>query len=350
MALTFPDLAAILNHGHDTLIDVRSPAEYAEDHIPGAINLPVLSNEERAIVGTIYVQDSPFRARKIGAAMIFRNAAAHIEGPLARHEGGWRPLVYCWRGGQRSGSFAYLLQEIGWRAEAVKGGWQAYRRLVHTALYDTPLPHRVVLLDGYTGTAKTDLLPRLAARGLQVIDLEGLANHRGSLLGARAGGQPSQKGWESALAGALAAIDPARPLVLEAESNKVGDLLIPPALWAAMKAAPRVEIAAPLPARAAYLTAAYRDLWTDAARLTAKLNRLDRLRGRDTVERWLALLEEGRMTELAAALMADHYDPAYTKSRQKIGARTVATVTTGALDEAGLDTAADKLAEAIARL
>jgi tRNA 2-selenouridine synthase len=350
MALTFPTLAAILNHGHDTLIDVRSPAEYAEDHIPGAINMAVLSNEERATVGTIYVQDSPFRARKIGAALIFRNAATHIEGPLADKEGGWRPLVYCWRGGQRSGSFAYLLREIGWRAETVAGGWQAYRRLVHTALYDGTLPHRVILLDGYTGTAKTDLLPRLAARGVQVIDLEGLANHRGSLLGARPGGQPGQKGWESALAGQLATLDPARPVVLEAESNKVGDLLIPPALWAAMKSAPRVEIAAPLPARAAYLTEAYRDLWTDADRLSGKLNQLDRLRGRETVDRWLALLHEGRMTELAAALMAEHYDPSYAKSRQKIGAMTAATVTTETLDAIGLDTAADRLAEAIARL
>ena len=228
MALTFPTLADLLAHGHDTIIDVRSPAEFAEDRIPGAVNMPVLSNEERARVGTIYVQQSPFLARKIGAAMVFRNAARHVEGPLAGHGGGWRPLVYCWRGGQRSGSFSYLLREIGWRSETVAGGYRSYRRLVHRALYDTPLDRRVVLLDGYTGTAKTDLLRLLAARGEQVIDLEGLANHRGSVLGLRPGGQPAQKGFETRIAAALVALDPARPVIIEAESTKIGELSLPP--------------------------------------------------------------------------------------------------------------------------
>ena len=124
MALTFPTLDDFFAHGFDTVIDVRSPSEYVEDHVPGAISLPVLDDEERARVGTIYKQESPFLARKLGAALVFRNAADHIAGPLAHHEGGWKPLVYCWRGGQRSGSFAWMLKEIGWRAEKIDGGYR----------------------------------------------------------------------------------------------------------------------------------------------------------------------------------------------------------------------------------
>ncbi len=209
MALTFPSLAALRDHGFDALIDVRSPAEFAEDHVPGAISLPVLSNEERARVGTIYTQEAPFTARKIGAALVARNAAAHIEGPLADKDGGWRPLVYCWRGGQRSGSFASILQQIGWRAEVIEGGYRSYRRLVVAAMHDTVLPHRLVLIDGNTGTAKTEILHRLARRGVQVVDLEGLAAHRGSVFGPVAKPQPSQKAFEGALAAAFDGLDPA---------------------------------------------------------------------------------------------------------------------------------------------
>ncbi|MCV6592253.1 MAG: tRNA 2-selenouridine(34) synthase MnmH, partial [Silicimonas sp.] len=246
----------------DTVIDVRAPSEFAEDHVPGAINLPVLSDEERARVGTIYVQESAFLARKIGAALVARNAAAHIEGPLAGKDGGWRPLVYCWRGGQRSGSFASILSQIGWRVEVLKGGYQSYRRAVVKALYDDDFPARISLLDGNTGTAKTALLPLLAARDVQVIDLEGLANHRGSALGGR-GDQPSQKMFESRLAAEVAALDPARPVVIEAESSRVGRLNVPEGVFRAMKAAPRFQIEAPVAARAAFLCRAYGDVIED---------------------------------------------------------------------------------------
>ncbi|EAR50533.1 hypothetical protein OG2516_09820 [Oceanicola granulosus HTCC2516] len=349
MPLTFPTLADLLAHGYDTVIDVRSPAEFAEDHVPGAINLPVLDDAERAEVGTMYVQQSPFLARKIGAAKVFRNAADHIAGPLAHKEGGWRPLVYCWRGGQRSGSFTWMLQQIGWRAESVAGGYQSYRRLIHAALYGPPLPHRFVLLDGNTGTAKTDLLHRLAARGVQVIDLEGLANHRGSLLGERPGGQPSQKGFESALAGILDGLDPARPVLVEAESNKVGDILIPPALWLAMKAAPRIEVTAPLEARTAYLTAAYHDILSDAPRLTERLRPLIAHRGREVVEGWLALLAAGDKPALTRALMEQHYDLAYAKSRKTYEPRLLATISADSLDADGQEQTAARIDATLAR-
>ncbi|MBN9887848.1 tRNA 2-selenouridine(34) synthase MnmH [Salipiger abyssi] len=345
MARSFPSLSALLDHGFDTVIDVRSPAEFAEDHVPGAINLPVLDNEERARVGTIYKQESPFLARKLGAALVFRNAAAHIEGPLAHHEGGWRPLVYCWRGGQRSGSFAWMLQQIGWRAEAVEGGYRTYRRLVTGALYDSPLPYRLIQLGGYTGTAKTALLPRLAARGVQVVDLEGLARHRGSLLGEMPGGQPSQKGFETGLAQALSALDPARPVLVEAESSKIGQILLPPSLWEAMKQAPWIEVTAPLDARAGYLDAAYDDILSDGVRLKQMLDPLRFHRGHALVDRWGALIDAGERLALCRSLAEDHYDPAYEKSMTVFAPRVLDRFETPALDEAALDTLADRIAE-----
>jgi len=347
MPIEFTSLDAILNHGFDTVIDVRSPAEFAEDHIPGAINLPALSNEQRAEVGTIYKQISAFDGRKIGAGMVIRNVADHIDGPLMGKDGAWRPLVYCWRGGQRSGVFSTLLSEIGWRADTVKGGYTSFRRLVKASLYDNPLPHRFILLDGYTGTAKTEILPRLAARGVQVIDLEGLARHRGSLLGGMPGGQPSQKAFETGLAAALSKLDPSRPVVVEAESSKIGRIAIPASVWAAMLAAPRIVIQAPTAARAAYLATAYREVIEDPQIVAEKLAPLRRVRGHATVDRWIAFSKEGALVDLSHALMVDHYDPSYAKSR-RIDEREVLTeVSVGTLDDAGQERAADGIAAAV---
>ncbi len=343
MAIEYTSLADILNHGFDSVIDVRSPAEYAEDHVPGAINAPVLDNQERARVGTIYKQQSPFLARKIGAALVFRNAANHIEQRLMNHSGGWRPLVYCWRGGQRSGSFTWMLQQIGWRAESVQGGYQTYRRLVNRYLYADALPHRLIALDGYTGTAKTELLGLLRARGVQVIDLEGLAAHRGSLLGDMPEPQPGQKAFETRLAVALTGLDPARPVVVEAESSKIGARILPPSLWQAMKAAPRIEIAAPIEARARYLARAYEDILSDAEMLRRKLRPLKAHRGGDVVDGWFSLIEAGDRVGLTRALMEQHYDPSYAKSRKAVGAPVVARIEAPGLEPADLNDLAARI-------
>ncbi|HCP81340.1 MAG TPA: tRNA 2-selenouridine(34) synthase MnmH [Octadecabacter sp.] len=332
MRTAFSTLGDILNHGFDTVIDARSPAEFAEDHIPGAINLPSLSNDERARVGTIYTQENPFKARKIGAALVARNVASYLDGPLKDMDGGWRPLVYCWRGGQRSGSFASILTQIGWRAEVVEGGYQSYRNLVYGALYEGALPHRLILLDGNTGTAKTDILHRLRSLDVQVLDLEGLANHRGSLLGGMVGGQPAQKGFETALACALAQLDPTRPVIVEAESSKVGARIVPPSLWAAMKDAPRIEIEAPLDARAQYLADAYADVSANSEALAGKLEFLRRHRGR-LVDDWKELLDTGAFEDLARALIVEHYDPTYRSGRSRNGAEVLQRFETAALDE-----------------
>ena len=349
MALTFATLDDFFAHGYDTVIDVRSPSEFAEDHVPGAISLPVLDDEERARVGTIYKQQSPFLARKLGAALVFRNAAGHLERSLSHHEGGWRPLVYCWRGGQRSGSFAWMLKEIGWRAETVQGGYRSYRRLVNAYLYDDPLPHRFVLIDGNTGTAKTDLLQVLKRRGWQVLDLEGAANHRGSLLGGM-GDQPSQKGFETVLAGALTGMDPGRVVLVEAESSKIGERIVPPSVWERMKQAPRIGIEAPMAARVGYLLEAYDDVLSDGARLEQLLWHLRAVRGHEVVDGWLGHIASGDKAALTQALMAQHYDPAYAKSRKAIGGDPVALVQARALDAAGIEAVASDVEAALERM
>ncbi|KIC43167.1 tRNA 2-selenouridine synthase [Ruegeria sp. ANG-R] len=350
MVLKFSSLQQLYSHTFDTVIDVRSPAEFAEDHMPGAINLPVLDNDERARVGTIYVQESPFLARKLGAALVFRNAAGHIENSLSHHEGDWQPLVYCWRGGQRSGSFTWMLQQIGWRAEVVEGGYRSYRRLVKQFLYDDALPYRLVALDGYTGTAKTDLLGHLRDLGVQVLDLEWLANHRGSLLGEMPGGQPSQKAFESALAAALAGLDMAQPVIVEAESSKIGNLILPPSLWSALCLAPRIQITAPIAARTAYLVSAYDDILSDSERLRDRLSPLRFHRGHEVIDGWLDMIDAGDKRGLTQALMEQHYDPAYAKSRKAQRAEVIAQIDAPSLDHTGLSATAARIEKVLDQL
>ena len=349
MTTRFTTLADLLNHRFDAVIDVRSPAEFAEDHVPGAINLPALSNAQRAEVGTIYVQESSFKARKVGAGLVARNVADHLDGPLKDKDGGWQPLVYCWRGGQRSGSFASILTQIGWRAKVLDGGYQSFRSLVHACLYEKNVPHRLVLLDGNTGTAKTDILHLLEQRGVQTLDLEGLANHRGSLLGTMEGGQPSQKAFETSLACALARLDPARPVFVEAESSKIGARIVPPSLWSAMKAAPRIEIEATLDMRAEYLAEAYADLSRDRDTFSTKLEVLRRHRG-GLVDGWLAQLKARAYKALAKGLMEDHYDPTYRASRTRHSAEVLKTFVATGLAEDGRKDLAVRIAEWVASL
>ncbi len=318
MALTLTSLGDLAKLGFDDIVDVRAPAEWAEDHLPGAINLAVLDDAERATVGTIYKQVSPFTARKMGAALVAANASRHLQGPLADKPGSWRPLVYCWRGGQRSGSFASILAQIGWRVETLAGGYKAWRGLVVQALYDQPFRCPVVLLDGNTGSAKTEVLNLLPGQGVQVLDLEGLARHRGSLFGSLPEGQPSQRGFETALAMSIERLDPSRPVVIEAESSKVGNCRLPPELWKAMLAAPRISIAAPLQARASYLTRAYGDLSVDATRLSGLINLLRKAHAAEVIDSWHGLAAAGEFEALASDLMARHYDPRYDKHRARV--------------------------------
>ena len=337
--------------GFETIIDVRSPGEFALDHVPGAINLPVLSDAERTEVGAIYVQESRLRANRIGAAYVARNIARYLETALADRPQDFAPLVYCWRGGQRSESMATILSRVGWRTSLLQGGYKTYRRQVQARLYDEAWGLNLVLLDGDTGTGKTEILHRLAARGLQTLDLEGMAGHRGSLFGGLPDRpQPNQKGFESRLLRAMEALDPSRPIVVEAESSRIGDLMVPPALWARMQAAPRIEVAAAREERARYLVSAYDDIAADHALIEAVLARLPVHPSQKRLEGWRQWLAEGQYAALAEALMELHYDPAYRRGRRKDGRAPMAEITLETLDRQGLDSAADEVARQVQAL
>ncbi|MCI3133777.1 tRNA 2-selenouridine(34) synthase MnmH [Phenylobacterium aquaticum] len=328
---------------YDAILDVRSPGEFAEDHMPGAENLPVLDDAERAEVGTIYVQQSRFLARRIGAAHVARNIARHLEGALADRPASFRPLIYCWRGGQRSNAMATILSQVGWPVTLLTGGYKTYRRTVTARLYEEAQNLRLVLLDGHTGTAKTEILGRLAARGLQTLDLEGLAAHRGSLFGAIGREQPSQKMFESRLLAELDALDPARPIFVEAESSKIGERMTPPVIWKAMQAAPRVEITAPLDARARYLVTAYGDIIRNPVELDAAFARLPVYPGQKRLENWRGLAGAGAFEELASALMEHHYDPAYDRSARKDQRPRLGVIALSDLSAGSQERAADEI-------
>lgn len=296
----------------DTIIDVRAPAEYADDHLPGAINLPVLDDTQRAEIGTVYKRN-PFMARKKGAALVALNAANHLQGPLAAEDGGWQPLIYCWRGGQRSGAFATILEQVGWRVQLLEGGYRSYRREVVKALYDRPLLHRLMLIGGSTGTAKTALLHQLAAKGAQILDLEGIATHRGSLFGGICLDQPTQKMFESRISSKLSSLNPAKITFIEAESSKIGERLIPPSLWASMRAAPRFQVTSTLEARSDFLCKTYTDLTHDKVTLCELINRLRPYHNRKQITEWLGHVEFGEWKKLAIGLITKHYDPRYAK-------------------------------------
>lgn len=330
----------------DDIIDVRSPAEFADDHLPGAISLPVLSNEERARVGTIYKQESPFRAKRVGGAIVARNISSHVETALADKPKSWRPLVYCWRGGMRSGAMATILSSIGWPVGVVEGGYKRWRREVVAGLEeDSPLP--VTLIDGQTGSGKTALLHALEATGAQVIDLEGLANHRGSAFGDfGTDEQPAQRMFETGIWDRLRRFDLSRPIFVEAESARVGSRRVPVRLWKAMLAAPRVELQVPVEARADFLLDAYQDVISAPDRLDAALARLQGLQPKEDLDRWAALAGEGAYRPLAIELMRQHYDPLYARSRKRRKDAPVKVLELSDLSEDAVRQAARSLLEA----
>jgi tRNA 2-selenouridine synthase len=306
----------------DALVDARSPAEYAEDHAPGALSLPVLDDAERARIGTIYKQESPFQARRLGAALVSKNIARHLETVLAERPREWRPLVYCWRGGKRSAALAHVLREVGWDAHTLQGGYRAYRRGVVEQLAVLPTRLRFRVVHGATGSGKSRLLRALVRAGAQVLDLEQLAAHRGSVLGELPGRpQPTQKAFESGLYGALAALDPARPVYVEGESRKIGQLQVPQTLIETMRGSDCVLLEADTPARVALLMDEYQHFFADPAALGLQLDCLLRLHGRGRVESWKALAARGAWEELVARLLEEHYDPAYRRSAQRNFAR-----------------------------
>ena len=299
----------------DDVLDARSPSEYAEDHLPGAINTPVLDDAERALVGTVYKERSAFEAKRLGAPIAARNIARVIEERFADKPRSWRPLVYCWRGGGRSGSLAHVLRQVGWDAQRLDGGYKAFRRQVVADLDELPARVQFHVVTGATGSGKSRLLEALAAAGAQVLDLELLAAHRGSVLGELPDApQPTQKSFETALWTALSGFDPARPVYVESESRKVGNLRVPERLIEHMRASRCFRLEAAEPTRVALLLQDYAHFVERPGALAEKLACLTALHGKERIEGWIGQLERGEWEPLVGDLLASHYDPAYRRS------------------------------------
>ena len=299
-------------------IDVRSPAEFAVDRIPGAVNLPVLNDEERKQVGTLNTQDSAFAARTFGAALVARNIADIILTHCQSKPRDWAPVVYCWRGGKRSASLAHVLNEIGWRAVQLDGGYRTWRRHVVASLASIPGRFRYVVVCGLTGSGKSRLLAALHDEGAQVLNLEGLARHRGSLLGDLPDDpQPSQKAFDTDLLTTLECFDPAHPVYVESESRKIGAIQVPDSLLEVMRGAACVRLDTPQALRVALLKAEYMHFIADPASLADKLNPLVPLHGRKVIDRWVAAASSGDFDTFINELLVLHYDPTYGRSMDR---------------------------------
>jgi tRNA 2-selenouridine synthase len=299
----------------DDILDARSPAEYAQDHLPGATNTPVLDDEERARVGTVYKERSAFEAKRIGAPLAARNISKHIEERFADRPRQWRPLVYCWRGGGRSGSLVHVLRQVGWDAVRLDGGYKSFRRQVVADLDELPARFTFHVICGATGSGKSRLLEALGEAGAQVLDLEVLAAHRGSVLGDLPDApQPTQKSFETSLWSTLSAFDPARPVYVESESKKVGNLRVPDVLIARMRDARCFRLEAGEATRVALLREDYAHFVARPEALVEKLECLRGLHGAERIDLWKSHLAGGAWDALVQDLLVSHYDPAYNRS------------------------------------
>jgi tRNA 2-selenouridine synthase len=327
----------------DAIVDARSPAEFGEDRLPGAVNWPSLEDDERAGVGTEYKQGSAFEARKRGAALVARNIASHIERHVMDVPREWTPLVYCWRGGKRSGALAAVLDQIGFRVHVLDGGYREFRRAVVAELAELPARLRWRVICGPTGSGKSRLLGVLADQGAQVLDLEGLANHRGSVLGLVPGSeQPSQKEFDTRVWSALRQFDATREVFVESESKKIGDVRVADALIAEMRAAPCLWLELGLDQRVALLLDEYDFFVADTEAFCVRLDALRPLRGHDVVAGWQEAARAGRAAEVVRELLTSHYDPVYLQSMRRNFAGILAPLATVRWDgsEASLNAAA----------
>lgn len=301
-----------------TILDARSESEFALDHLPNAISTPVLNDQQRVRVGTLYKQTGAFEAKQVGAALIARNIAGLLEERFCGLERTWRPLIYCWRGGNRSGALATVLARVGWHVTVLDGGYRSFRRLVNEQLTVLPAQTRLRVITGRTGSGKTALLGELRQRGAQVLDLELLANHRGSVLGAVPDQpQPPQKWFETQIWMALSKFDPTRVVYVESESKKIGQNHVPEELIQAMRASPCITINANTATRVRHLRAEYLFFSEIPQLLSAKLEMLADLHGRSRVSRWNELIAQGNTDELVQDLLCSHYDPSYDRSIQR---------------------------------
>lgn len=300
---------------YDLIIDARSEREYAEDHIPGAINLPVATNDEYAEVGTLHRTDK-MRAYLIGVSYSLKNISRHLDTVIAGYPKNTRILVYCFRGGKRSRLWFDALDTIGFKVDKLEGGWKGYRRWVNEELDIRPRQFSYIVLSGPTGCGKTRLLTQLAALGAQVLDLEAIASHRGSVIGALPDKlQPTQKYFDSLLLQKLSTFAPDKPVWVEAESKKIGNVRLPESLLDTMRVRGKVlQINAPMDQRVILWREDYKHFEEDPDAFVARLEHLRKHIGNQELDIWKELAAQCRMPELFERIMVVHYDPTYTRS------------------------------------
>lgn len=332
------------NKKFDTIIDVRSPLEFAEDHIVGAINCPVLSDLERQKVGTIYKKESSFKAKIIGSSLTAKNIAFHIENNFMEKKGSWQPLIYCWRGGQRSKAFSIVLSEVGWRTNQLKGGYKEYRNQVINFLDNIGPKLKITLISGKTGSAKTKILKSIENEGGQILDLEGLANHKGSLLGKIPDLiQPSQKFFESLIFNKIQNLNLKDKIYIEAESSKIGNIHIPKSIWKKMIKSPRIEISANVELRAKFLVSDYDYMCNDPTLINPIIKGLKNRLSKELFDEWTNLINKKNWFDLTKSFLENHYDPSYSSNTIKNDRKVIKKITATSLNNSDIKDIAKKI-------
>ena len=332
------------NKKFDTIIDVRSPFEFAEDHIVGAINCPVLSDLERQKVGTIYKKESSFKAKIIGSSLTAKNIAFHIENNFMEKKGSWQPLIYCWRGGQRSKAFSIVLSEVGWRTNQLKGGYKEYRNQVINFLDNIGPKLKITLISGKTGSAKTKILKSIENEGGQILDLEGLANHKGSLLGKIPDLiQPSQKFFESLIFNKIQKLNLKDKIYIEAESSKIGNIHIPKSIWKKMIKSPRIEISANVELRAKFLVSDYDYMCNDPTLINPIIKGLKNRLSKKLFDEWTNLIDKKKWFDLTKSFLENHYDPSYSSNTIKNDRKVIKKITATSLNNSDIKDIAEKI-------